>query len=110
MNSSDSFYLIDIINLINYNINSICEQREIGLITKHHKNAIMTVIKTLEKKKYFEYLYICILMITSRICEGIVKNYLIRPEDKIGGSNITKSSGDKFNERYFKRNNSVKHV
>jgi hypothetical protein len=105
MNSSDAFYLVDIINLINYNINSICEQKEIGLITKHHKNAIMSIIKTLEKKKHFEYLYICILLITSRICEDIVKNYLIKPEDKAGS---TKQLGEKFNDKYFKRNNSVK--
>ena len=101
MNNTEAFYLIDILNLINYNIDSMAMLKEKkSLLIKHYKNAIITIIKTLERKKQFEYLYICILLITSRICEDIVKNYLTKPEDIPGSS---KSVSDKYNQRYFKR-------
>jgi hypothetical protein len=100
MNSSDSFYLIDILNLINFNLDCICEQKHSPMIVKHFKNSIMGIIKTLEAKKHFEYMYICILLITSRICESIVKNYLTAKE----GS--TEKLSDN-NSKYFRRNYSV---
>jgi hypothetical protein len=99
MNNSDAFYLIDILNLINFNLNSICEQRQSHMMTRHFKNAIMTIIKTLENKKHFEYLYICILLITSKICENIIRNFLTTKEEST--QNISDS-------KYFRRNFSVK--
>jgi hypothetical protein len=97
MNSSEAFYLIDILNLINFNLNCICEQKNSVVMVKHFKNAIMTIIKTLEAKKHFEYLYICILLITSKICESIVKNYLAKD-----------SSSHTLNDsKYFRRHFSV---
>src|SRR4051812_47617049 len=97
MNSSESFYLIDILNLINFNLDCICEQKQSPMLVKYFKNAIINIIKTLEGKKHFEYLYICILLITSRICENIIKSYLTK-----------EGSSEKLNDsKYFRRNYSV---
>lgn len=80
MNNTEVLYLIDILNLINYNINSILDpQNNIDIVIKHHKNSIVTTIRTLEKNKHWEYLYICILLISSRICDDAIRTYLVVP-------------------------------
>jgi hypothetical protein len=77
MNNSETFYLIDILNIINYNINSILDTSYSQETTiKQYKNSIMCIIKTLETNKNWEYLYICILLISSRICDEAITKYL----------------------------------
>ena len=79
-NNSEIVFLSDILNSINYNLNSIIEPSNMSeILTKFYRNSIMTIIRTLEKHRNYEFLYISILLITSRICDDIIQNVVNIP-------------------------------
>lgn len=57
---------VDTLNIINYNINYLLEQKSNFLIT-FQKKSLLTLFKTLEIKKKYEYLFLCVTVIASRI-------------------------------------------
>lgn len=85
LNSSSSIDLLEILNLINFFINSIIEVYNFPiasspLILKHYANNILKVLITLEQKKYFTYLYITVLLITSRLCDNLISTKRINSQ------------------------------
>jgi hypothetical protein len=80
MNHSEVTHLLDILDMINYNINSIIDPANSSeLLVKHYKLAIVSTIKALERNKNYEYLYICILLITSRLFDNVIRDVLKVP-------------------------------
>jgi len=72
INSEEASVLLDIIKLIDYNIDSIIDKiKTKKSIIKFYKNSIMTTLKSLEKNRNFEFLYLCILLIISRMRDDI---------------------------------------
>ena len=76
MNNNASKNLLEILNTINFFINSILEIFNSPLcspmIFKHFANNILKILITLEKSKYFSYLYIAVLLITTRLCDNLI--------------------------------------
>ncbi len=86
INIEEASVLLDIIKLIDYNIDLIIDKVKTRKnMIKFYKNSIMTILKSIEKNRNFEFLYLCILLIISRMRDDIDKyneNYTRMPSNK----------------------------
>ena len=72
LNNDDISVLFDIIKIIDFNIDSLIDKNRTNKnMIKFYKNSIMTTLKSLEKNRNFEFLYLCILLIISRMRDDI---------------------------------------
>ena len=73
IDDEETTVLVDTLNIINYNINHLIEQKSEFLIS-FQKKSLLTLFKTLEIKKKYEYLFLCVTVIASRIFYDYIIN------------------------------------
>lgn len=105
MNSPTAFSLLEILNIINYYINSIQEifysNSNNPYLIKHQINQILSILRTLEKQKYFSFIFVTVLLIVSRMGDSLIKSKLIIKVKKQSQNTET---------RLHPHNNSAKNV
>ena len=74
IDDEETTVLVDTLNIINYNINHLIEQKSEFLIS-FQKKSLLTLFKTLEIKKKYEYLFLCVTVIASRIFYDCINVY-----------------------------------
>ena len=74
IDDEETTVLVDTLNIMNYNINHLIEQKSEFLIS-FQKKSLLTLFKTLEIKKKYEYLFLCVTVIASRIFYDYINVY-----------------------------------
>ena len=96
-NYSDISVLICLLKQINYNINLILYEKNYVLINLYRQD-LLNLLINLEKKKHYEYLFICIVVIIKRIYSDNIDSHLNNSLDdkksNNGDDNISRNSKD----------------
>ena len=98
-NYSDISVLMCLLKQINYNINLILYEKNYVLINLYRQD-LLNLLINLEKKKNYEYLFICIVVIIKRIYSDNIDSHLNNSLDdkksNNGDDNISRNSKENF--------------
>ena len=99
--NSDISILICLLKQINYNINLILYEKNYVLINLYRQD-LLNLLINLEKKKHYEYLFICIVAIIKRMYSDIIDSHINNPIDDKKSNNID-DNNSRSSKYYFKK-------
>ena len=107
-NCSELSVLICLLKQINYNINLILHEKNYVLINLYRQD-LLNLLINLEKKKNYEYLFICIVVIIKRIYSDIIDSYNFNSTDDKKSNNVDDniSRSSKYDFKKVKSNSLI---